>query len=711
LAEGNEPDAVRSAGSATPEGSVDPHSGDVFISYASQDASAAERIASALSAAGINVWFDRSELRGGEAWDRQIRKQIHDCTLFIPIISARTDARKEGYFRREWRLAVERMQDMADDASFLVPVVIDGTPDAIARVPDKFREVQWTRLPEGATPAAFTERILHLLAPEGPIALTTARTVATGRPTSEVPSTASGNYPAALRRLRPALVLVAACLVLAAAFGLVYNFALSKHPAETGRVAARAVQPVSPALGSIPNRSIAVLPFADMSEKHDQEYFSDGLAEELLDLLAKTPGLRVIARTSSFYFKGKQASLTEIAKTLNVANILEGSVRKSGNRLRVTTQLIRADTGEHLWSDTYDRDLKDIFQVQDDIAGAVVRALKATLLVKVSPADRTANIDAYTLFLEGRSLTNQGTSSDTRKGAQVLERAVGLDPAYAAAWVVLSNALFNLSAYLDSGPEVDNDMKSARAAVQKALVLDPENASAHYLRAMIEIVYDHDPKGAMADMDAARRSDPNLTTPLELVLATGCISGPCFEQYIRDVSRDIELDPLNVYAIQTRGWGFWMAGNLSASLADLHRALELSPGYESLNYNIACDLIAEHRFAEALTAAQAETNPVARRNALALVYIALGKRAEAESMLNELLANDATDGPENIAEVYAFAGNKAAALDWLERDYESRRSGVVFLGVNPLFKSLASEPRYIALLKKIGMSDHVPPAN
>jgi TolB-like protein len=701
LTEGSEPDAVHGAGSAAPQASIAPHSGAVFISYASQDAAAAERIARALGAAGIDVWFDRSELRGGEAWDRQIRKQIQDCTLFIPVVSAHTDARKEGYFRREWRLAVERMQDMADDASFLVPVIIDSTPDAIARVPDRFREVQWTRLPEGATPAAFTERIVHLLAPDGRTTLTAARG----------PSAASGNTSAASRRLHPAMVLVVACLVLAAAFGLVYKFALPKHYAETGRVAAPAAQPVSPAPSSIPDKSIAVLPFADMSEKHDQEYFSDGLAEELLDLLAKTPGLRVIARTSSFYFKGKQASLTEIAKTLNVATILEGSVRKSGNRLRVTTQLIRADTGEHLWSDTYDRDLKDIFQVQDDIAGAVVKALKATLLVKGGQADRTANMDAYTLFLEGRSLANQGSASDTRKGAQVLERAVELDPTYASAWVVLSNSLFNLSAYLDSGPNVDNDMKSARAAVQKALVLDPENASAHYLRAIIKIVYDHDPKGAMADMDAARHSDPNLTTPLELVFVTGCISGPCFEQYIREVSRDIELDPLNVYAIQTRGWAFWMAGNLSASLADLHRALELSPGYESLNYNIACDLIAEHRFAEALTAAQAETNPLARRNALALAYFALGKRAEAESMLNELLANDATDGPVNIAEVYAFTGNKAAALDWLERDYDSRRSGVVYLGVDPFFKSLASEPRYIALLKKIGMSNQPPPAD
>jgi TolB-like protein len=454
----------------------------------------------------------------------------------------------------------------------------------------------------------------------------------------------------------------------------------------------------------ISDKSIAVLPFLDMSEKHDQEYFSDGLAEELLDLLSKTPGLRVIARTSSFYFKGKQVSLPEIAKTLNVANLLEGSVRRSGSRLRVTTQLIRADTGEHLWSESYDRDLKDVFRVQDDIAAAVVKALRTTLLVS-SPEYRTKNMEAYTLFLQGRSLANQGSATDARKATQVLRRAVELDPSYSSAWAALANVLYELSAFIDSEQDGDANMESARIAVQRALELDPGNASAHYLRATIRIVHDHDPKGAIADIDAARRSDPQLTKPTELVLVAGCISGPCFEQYVREMSRDIELDPLNAVTIETRGWAYWIAGNFTASLADLHRALELSPGFSSANYKIACVLLAEHRLPEALTAAQAETNPLARKEAITLVYFAMGKRAEAESMFNELLANDAPYGPLNIAEVYAHTGNKSAALEWLERDYESRRSGVTYLGVDPFFKPLASEPRFVALLKKVGMTD------
>jgi tetratricopeptide (TPR) repeat protein len=313
-------------------------------------------------------------------------------------------------------------------------------------------------------------------------------------------------------------------------------------------------------------------------------------------------------------------------------------------------------------------------------------------------------MEAYTLFLQGRSLANQGSDADARKAAQVLRRAVELDPGYSSAWAALAHVLWELVAFIDAGQDVDDDAKSARIAVQKAIELDPGDASAQYLRAIIRIVCDHDPKGAIADIDAAQRSDPNATKPTELVLASGCSSGPCFKQYIEGISRDIERDPLNAYLIETRGWAYWIAGDLTASLADLHRALELSPGFSTANYKLACVLLDEHRLPEALTAAQAETNPLTRKEAITLVYFAMGKRAEAQSMLNELLANDAAYGPLNIAEVFAYSGNKSAALDWLERDYESRRSGITYLGVDPFFKPLASESRFVALLKKIGMT-------
>ena len=654
----------------------------VFISYASHDVSVATALVEVLERNGLTCWIAPRDVRAGALYADAIVRAISGARAFVLVLSK--SSIDSSHVGKEIERASSKKRP-------IIALRIDAAPLTPA-LEYFLSESQWVEAQAGNMQAACT-KLVEAIRGSAPAALTIGER-------SAVPM---GTAPAAPLKSRYTRILVAAAVAMIVTYLVVDKFWLSRQVLEKTPIAA-ALPVNAPAPPVISDKSIAVLPFLDMSEKHDQEYFSDGLAEELLDLLSKTPGLRVIARTSSFYFKGKQVPLPEIAKTLNVANLLEGSVRRSGSRLRVTTQLIRADTGEHLWSESYDRDLKDVFQVQDDIAAAVVKALRTTLLVS-SPEYRTKNMEAYTLFLQGRSLANQGSATDARKATQVLRRAVELDPSYTSAWATLANVLYELSAFIDSEQDVDANMESARIAVQRALELDPGNASAHYLRATIRIVHDHDPKGAIADIDAARRSDPQLTKPTELVLAAGCISGPCFEQYVREMSRDIELDPLNAVTIETRGWAYWIAGNLTASLADLHRALELSPGFSSANYKIACVLLAQHRLPEALAAAQTETNPLARKEAITLVYFAMGKRAEAESMFNELLANDATYGPLNIAEVYAHTGNKSAALDWLERDYESRRSGITYLGVDPFFQPLASEPRFVVLLKKIGMTD------
>ena len=297
----------------------------VFLSYASQDAEAARRICEALRAVGLDVWFDESALRGGDAWDASIRRQIKECALFVPIISANTQARAEGYFRREWNLAASRTLDMADDQAFLLPVVIDATIDVNARVPEKFREVQWTHLPAGEASARFAERVHRLLA---------------------------GGAEPSLPVAPPRLVSATA-------------------PAMTPRHDAP---------------SIAVLPFVNMSRDEENEYFADGLAEELLNVLAKIRGLRVAARSSAFTFKGKGATVAEVGRALNVATVLEGSVRKAGNRMRVSVQLVKVVDGYQLWSETYDRTLDDIFAVQDDIAQSVLKELRAALLGEATDA-------------------------------------------------------------------------------------------------------------------------------------------------------------------------------------------------------------------------------------------------------------------------------------------------------------------------------------
>ncbi|HUI62246.1 MAG TPA: TIR domain-containing protein, partial [Steroidobacteraceae bacterium] len=251
----------------------------VFLSYASQDAEAAQRICGALRAAGIEVFLDQSELRGGDAWDQKIRHEIHDCALFIPLVSRHTQERLEGYFRHEWKLAIERTHHMAEQMPFLVPVVVDDTRDTEAFVPDAFRAVQWTRLPGGETPPAFVERIKRLLSPQlSPMSAVSGATAAIREPVR------------AIWRSKPALLTIAAVIVFAAPA----YFWISKHLTPTPVFAP-------------PPHSIAVLPFVNLSGDKEQEYFSDGLTEELLNSLAEINELQVAARTSAFSFKGKDA--------------------------------------------------------------------------------------------------------------------------------------------------------------------------------------------------------------------------------------------------------------------------------------------------------------------------------------------------------------------------------------------------------------------
>src|SRR5215471_5901370 len=338
----------------------------VFLSYASQDAEAARRICEALRAAGIKVWFDQSELRGGDAWDQSIRKHIKTCVLFIPVISRDTHDRDEGYFRLEWKLAVDRCHLMAADRTFLLPGVVDDTRDDDERVPERFREVQWTRLPGGATPPAFVQRVQRLLAPQP----STASRSAMGAMQSASAATESVG---ASWRSKAALAAVVALLAAAAVYLLVARPLVSKHPAaqQVTSTAAAPAAPVNATSFAPPPHSIAVLPFVNMSGDKEQEYFSDGLSEELLNDLARINELQVAARTSAFSFKGKDADIGTIARKLNVGTVLEGSVRRSSNRIRVTAQLINAVTGFHLWSETYDRDLSDVLKLQTEIATAV----------------------------------------------------------------------------------------------------------------------------------------------------------------------------------------------------------------------------------------------------------------------------------------------------------------------------------------------------
>ena len=422
----------------------------VFLSYASQDAEAARRICDALRGVGLDVWFDQSALRGGDAWDASIRRQIKECALFVPVISNNTQVREEGYFRLEWKLAVDRSHLIAEDKAFLLPVVIDATIDVSARVPEKFREVQWTHLPAGEASAAFAERVQRLLSGGGG------------------PSVLPGSPP----RVAPA-----------------------SPPA--------AVAPAHEA------PSIAVLAFANRSNDANDEYFSEGLADELLSVLAKIRGLRVAARTSAFSFKGKQATISEIGRALNVATVLEGSVRKSGNRIRITVQLVKVADGYHLWSETYDRTLEDVFAVQDDITQCVVQELRTTLMgdapaakqnesvgreIAVAAKGRSENSEAYRLMLQGRYLMDRVSDADFERSVEYLKQAVAIDPEFALAWAWLARALTHSAAL--GYARVDEANAEALQAARRASALEPDLIEAQMSLCWYQMTHGWDWRGA-----------------------------------------------------------------------------------------------------------------------------------------------------------------------------------------------------------------------
>ncbi len=434
----------------------------VFLSYAREDAAPALRIAEALRSSGIEVWFDQNELRGGDAWDAKIRRQIKECALFVPVISAHTQSRGEGYFRLEWKLAVERTHLMAEGVPFLAPVVIDSTPESGAIVPEPFLRVQWTWLPKGLPSPQFVEQVTHLLArPRTPVAARSG-----GNAGGEV----HAHSPVPKRAstwLLPAIVAV--LVVLGSAFVLL-RLPAKLPPSPVAPVVETAPVPVAPA------KSIAVLPFENMSEEKDASaFFADGVHEDILTNLSFVRDLRVVSRTSVMQYRNTTKPISQIARELGVAYILEGSVRRAGNKVRVTGQLIHAATDEHVWAKAYDRDITDVFAIQAELAQAIAAALQAA----ISPAEKsllerkpTDNPAAYDLYLKARQQQSQGGFSDEEGVITLLDQAVQLDPNFAEAWAMLGArhafAYFNR----DRSP---SRLAQAKTAIETALHLAPED--------------------------------------------------------------------------------------------------------------------------------------------------------------------------------------------------------------------------------------------
>jgi adenylate cyclase len=664
----------------------------VFLSYASQDTEAARRICESLNKGGIEVWFDKSELRGGDVWDQQIRQKIRDCALFIPVISATTASRHEGYFRLEWDLADQRSHKIARNRPFIIPVCLDATPDSGADVPESFARVQWTRLSAGETPPAFAKRIADLLSPAEGAGLAPLNV---GNNSSPILVASPSARPS-----RPKLAALFSSLALLLVGGYI---ALDKLVLTKRDTAATVPSPPSaPALpvatNAIPAKSIAVLPFLDMSEKKDQEYFSDGLSEELIDLLVKVQGLEVIARTSSFYFKGKQATIGEIAKTLNVANVLEGSVRKAGNNIRVTAQLIRASDGVHIWSETYDRDLKDVFKVQDDIAQGVVDKLKLALLpVATAESARTVNPEAHNLYLQARFFMDRDNGENLAKANDYYQRALALDPKYAAAWAGIGEVIDRQVA--NGYMALAEGKIKAREAATKALELDPKNGEAYAILGL-SLVMAHEWQEAENILAKGRIEDPTDPTLLTIsgVVARGLGSE---DRAIEMFRQALARDPLRLLARRYLARTLAYANRLKEAETEIRQVIEANPLQPGAQYDLGRILLAQGEIVAAVNAFAAEPDESWRSFGTPLGAHAQHRDADAKAALAVQIKHP-TGAEFQIAETYAYFGDLDQAFKWLDAAAD-RDLGIIWLKNDFLLKDLTGDPRYAQLLRKVNL--------
>ena len=446
------------------------------------------------------------------------------------------------------------------------------------------------------------------------------------------------------------------------------------------------------------DKSIAVLPFVDMSAAKDQEYFSDGLSEELLNLLAKIPELKVIGRTSSFSFKGKNEDLRSISQKLGVAHILEGSVRKDGNKIRVTAQLIRATDGSHLWSETYDRDLEGIFKLQDEIAGAVVKQLKLKLLTALSGTSSSTNIEVHNLILQGNYFHDKLDKENLAKALDFYFQALAIDSLDAQVWAVIGKT-YSRQAW-QNDIEQNEGYEKTRKAAAKAIALDDNLADGYSVLAGVKYYHDFNWNEAEATFQKALSLEPGNVNVLghlgSLALALGH-----FDEAIQFTKQALILDPLKPILYIEQGANLTYSNRFEEAIVQYKKILELSPQVQRAHMYLGRIYLLQGKPEMALAEMQQETTEVFKRFGLALAYHALGRRKEADEELRNYISIYQNDWVYLIAEIYAFRGEKDKAFEWLEKAYTKKDSWLIFLKDDPLLKNLEGDTRHKAFLKKM----------
>lgn len=654
MAEG---DGEQKAGGSTPR---------VFISYASQDAAVANSIVENLERQGLSCWLAPRDVKPGALYADSIVRAINEANAVVLVLS--TSAVASSHVGREVERAASKHKQ-------IIGFRIDAAPLS-PELEYFLSNSQWIDLPEIGMPAALAK--LAEATGQGSRQTVAADSLASARSVDRTGGRA---------KLLAGAAVVVSVGVVGALVGV--HFWSQSH---------KAAQPVGAA--TITDKSIAVLPFVDMSEKKDQEYFADGMAEETLGQLAKIPGLKVIGRTSSFQFKGKTDDLRKIGTTLGAAYVLEGSVRRSGDRLRVTAQLIDTRDGAHRWSESYDRSAADVLMVQDQIAAGLARALQ--LEVDTKPRNLPRNPDAYDSYLRGLHAREGYDQAGFEEAVADFRRSLQLDPEFVPAAEQLARALLDQAEWYFVPPKVG--FEQARAAATAALKLDAKSALAHVVLGSVHVWYDWDWQNAAREMRIGVMLAPNDPTVL-LFAAEEPLAVGRWDEAARLHLESLSLDPLQSSVYEESGWTYVRIGRLAEAESAFRRAMEISPTYGGIHLDLGTVLLLEGKPDAALKEMEQETPLGGRSAGLTIAYQALHRDAEADAEIRKLESEHSGDMAMLIAEAHAFRGEKDIALSWLDRAYAQKDVFLWVIKGDPLFSNLEGDPRYKMFLRKMNLPE------
>jgi len=651
----------------------------VFISYASRDVAVADAVVATLERHGVACWIAPRDVKAGALYAEAIVRAISDAKALVLVLSVNSVA--SAHVGKEVERASSKRRPV-------IALRIDDAPLSPA-LEYFLGESHWV----DARAAGMDVALAKLIA-------------ATGEPERNAPGinppvvagTSAGTAsapPPKSRRNRNLLVAGLAVVAVVLYALLADRFWSAKYiVAEQSTTASKSMTS---------DKSIAVLPFTDMSEKHDQEYFADGIAEEVLDRLAKVPGLKVVGRTSSFQFNGKSADLASVGTALGVAYLLEGSVRKDADRVRVTAQLVEARTGSQRWSDRFDSDLVDVLNVQDTIAIEIARALQIAVEADTVPRSSVKSPQVLEAYLRGLESENRQSRESSEAAVADYQQALTLDPAFAPAAIGIARVESFIGA--EGWLPTRTAFERAREAAQLAQRLTPRSPEPHVWMARIHTYHDWDWAGADQELQQAFALGPRDTYGAQTACQLAAARGQ-WDEARQLAIEALERDPLSPDAHMFLGWNVYLhTGQLSEAEQSFRRGLRIAPKWGSGQYFLGEVLMLQGHLEAALAEFHKETVDDGRLEGSAMALFAAGRKAESDSQLAQAIRRNGTSWPSETARTYAFRGEKDRAFEWLDRAYELRDPDIYTFKGDPLFKNLENDPRYKAFLRKMNLPE------